>query len=159
MFGHYGPNGFSGFEIKSPEGKGRFASGCDKTMFACLVDQAKVQRLVVTETALDALSYAQLDGCREDTAYISMAGNPSPEQLEQLQALAKMDKVKEVSFAHDNDQGGHGQAEKCKEALTGIDVKTARAIPKDGKDWNAVVQYQRDQARQQSRSNDRGMEM
>jgi hypothetical protein len=143
LFGHYGPQGFSGFEIKSPDGTGRFAAGCEKTFFSCLTDQKLVKRLVVTETAIDALSYAQMDGLRDDTAYLSLAGNPSPEQLEQLRALAGMDNILSIVLAHDNDQGGDRQAEKCRQALVGVDVRIDRHAPADaGADWNQVLQDQ-----------------
>jgi len=152
LFGHYGPEGFSGFEIKSPGGKGQFSSGCEKSLFTCLTDQRKVSRIVVTETAIDALSYAQLDGCRDNTAYVSMAGHPSYKQLEQLKTLGNMDKIKEVVLAHDNDQGGHRQAEKCQKALAEVEVKTTRRVSESGKDWNDMVLQQRDQVQEYSRS-------
>jgi hypothetical protein len=143
LFGHYGSSGFSGFEIKSPDGTDRFATGCDKFFFPCLTDQRLVRRLVLTETAIDALSYAQIDGLRDDTAYLSLAGEHSPDQLKQLRVLAEMDKILSVVLAHENDQGGDRQADKCRQLLEGIDVCVERHTPVEtGHAWNQVLQDQ-----------------
>jgi len=141
LFGHFGPEGFSGYETKIVEdGKGRFATGLDKSMFTCTNNMSEVTRIVITETAIDSLSYEQKDGLRDDTAYISLAGNPSPDQLEQLKSIASIERIDEVVLAHDKDPGGHKQMAKCEKALEGVDVEITRDQPKNRKDWNAQIQ-------------------
>ncbi len=143
MFLHRGQQGFSGYEVKGPvENKGRFAAGGDKTFFPLQQAGADpVSRVVVTETALDALSYAQMEGCRKDTAYVSMAGNPSEDQLGQLRSLCGQPMVQSVVLAHDKDKGGNDQADKCREALAESPAKVERETPAAGKDWNELLQF------------------
>jgi DNA primase len=105
--------------------------------------------VVVTETALDALSYAQMEGMREDTAYVSMAGNPSEDQLSQLRSLCGQPRIQTVVLAHDKDKGGDDQAEKCRGALAESPAKVERETPASGKDWNEMLQSQLDQEKQE----------
>jgi len=143
MFLHRGQQGFSGYEVKGPvENKGRFAAGGDKAFFPLQQAGADpVSRVVVTETALDALSYAQLEGCRKDTAYVSMAGNPSEDQLSQLRSLCGQPRIQSIVLAHDKDKGGDQQAERCQEVLKGAQAKVTRDTPAAGKDWNELLQF------------------
>lgn len=152
MFLHRGEQGFSGYEIKGPvENKGRFAAGGEKTFFPLQRSGADpVSRVVITETALDALSYAQMEGMRKDTAYVSMAGNPSKEQLTQFQNLCMKPRIQTVVLAHDKDKGGEEQAKKCRDALGNTPAKIERETPTVGKDWNEMLQQQRKQQRQQA---------
>lgn len=155
MFLHRGQQGFSGYEVKGPvETKGKFAAGGDKTFFPLQREggAGSVSRVVVTETALDALSYAQMEGMREDTAYVSMAGNPSEDQLSQLRSLCGQSRIQSVVLAHDKDKGGDQQAEKCQEVLKGAQAKVTRDTPASGKDWNELLQIKLEQKRKMEKS-------
>ena len=141
-FLHHGQQGFSGYEIKKPDNTGRFSAGGEKTFFPLQrAGAGTVSRVVVTETALDALSYAQVEGMRKDTAYVSMAGNPSEDQLSQLRALCGQHRVQSVVLAHDKDKGGDQQAERCQDVLRGAQAKVTRDTPAAGKDWNELLQF------------------
>jgi hypothetical protein len=149
-FLHRGQQGFSGYEIKKPDNTGRFSAGGEKTFFPLQRAGADpVSRVVVTETALDALSYAQMEGMREDTAYVSIAGNPSESQLDQLRSLCGQPRIQMVVLAHDKDKGGDEQAEKCQEALAESPAKVERETPASGKDWNEMLQSKLDQEKQE----------
>ena len=149
MFLHRGQQGFSGYEIKKSDNTGRFSAGGEKTFFPLQREGAgPVSRVVITETALDALSKAQMEGCRKDTAYVSMAGNPSEDQLSQLRGLCMQPRIQTVVLAHDKDKGGDDQAEKCREVLAESPAKVERETPASGKDWNELLQQQLEQQRQ-----------
>ena len=158
LFKHTGMNGTSGYEYKSSDLYG-FSTGGSKGLFiARRSNPQDITRLVVTETALDALSYAQLDGCRKDTAYVSTGGNPSNEQLAYMAGLTNgktLENLKTVTMAHDKDQGGEQQAMKIGAHLhaTGAGVRIERETPTRGKDWNEQLQQQKE------RNRDRGMSL
>ena len=145
LFKHTGMSGTSGYEYKSSDLYG-FSTGGSKGLFiARRSNPQEITRLVVTETALDALSYAQLDGCRKDTAYVSTGGNPSNEQLAYLAGLTNgktLEKLKTVTLAQDKDRGGEQQAVKIGTHLqvAGIAARIERETPDRGKDWNEQLQ-------------------
>lgn len=84
VFPHYDSAGLSGYELKN-EGFTGFSRGGEKRLWhSANIDEAV--RVVVVESAIDALSHAELSGDRE-AAYISVGGQPSPEQWAVLQAI------------------------------------------------------------------------
>lgn len=149
MFRHGDGNSrMSGYEYKSDEMYG-FSKGGAKGLFVCRTGNPEtITRLVITETALDALSYAQIDGCRDYTAYVSTAGNPSTEQIEHLTAVVQhtLKRLDSVVMAHDKDQGGEQQAQRLYQGiqaeLADDRVSFTRETPKHGKDWNEQLQHQ-----------------
>ena len=153
MFAHRGPDGFSGYEIKGPgEPRGKFSAGGKKSFFPLQREKESVSRIVITETAIDALSKAQMEGMRKDTAYVSTAGNPSDTQLEQLFNLCQQTRIKKVVLAQDNDKGGDEQAEKYQEILQNAPIEIEREIPEVGKDWNEMLT---EQIKQQQEENEK----
>lgn len=84
VFPHYDSAGLSGYELKN-EGFTGFSRGGEKRLWhSANIDEAV--RVVVVESAIDALSHAELSGDRE-AAYISVGGQPSPEQWAVLQTI------------------------------------------------------------------------
>lgn len=140
MFQHLDPHSpVSGYEFKA-QGYAGFSKGGRKGLFIARRSEARhIRRLVITETALDALSYAQLEGCKKDVAYVSTGGNFSDEQIEQLKAIVRGLGLEMVITAHDNDKGGHDQAEKLRERLQNS-CSIERHTPPRGNDWNEELQ-------------------
>jgi hypothetical protein len=129
----------SGYEFKAQDYAG-FSKGGRKGLFIARISEARhIRRLVITETALDALSYAQIEGCKKDVAYVSTGGNCSDEQIEQLKAIVRSLNLEKVITAHDNDKGGHDQAEKLRERLQNS-CRIDRHTPPRGNDWNQELQ-------------------
>lgn len=152
MFSHLDPHSpVSGYEFKAQDYAGFSKDGRKGLFIARRSEPQYVKRLVVTETALDALSYAQLESCRKDTAYISTGGNPSDEQIEQLRRAVMLRNPDEVVLAHDNDKGGDEQAEKLRSRLQDLCSRgeIERRAPQGAKDWNQELQ---DLAKQNSDS-------
>lgn len=126
----------SGYEYKN-QGYAGFSKGGQKglCLFRNTSDPSKVKKMVITETAIDALSYAEIDDRREDTVYVSIGGNPSGEQV--LQIMHTVKKLKcEVVHAYDNDRGGNQIYKAISEHVPG-----QRSLPKM-KDWNEDLQEQ-----------------
>lgn len=136
----------SGCELKGPAGPGRFAAGGQKGigwLFAGSVDA--LRRIVIVETALDALSLAQMEGHPADTAYVSTAGNPSEEQLAALEVIAGGCERRggEVLLGQDADEGGDRQAARIAARLRPIETTRLRPEGAGVKDWNDLLQLRR----------------
>jgi hypothetical protein len=115
LFAHRDEFGtLTGFEVKN-RGFTGFATGGTKTAWqsrACPGDQ----KLVLTESAIDALSHHQL--YQDAARYVSTAGAPSSTQIELLgRLLAGLAPEAIVVAAFDSDEAGHKIASRI-EALT-----------------------------------------
>jgi hypothetical protein len=139
LFAHRDETGaLTGFEVKS-RGFTGFASGGKKTAWQSRAFPGD-RALVVTESAIDALSYYQLYGYA--ARYVSTAGAPSSAQMDLLgRLLARLAPETTVVAALDSDESGHKLASRI-EALTlrlpHLDFR--RDAPAGAKDWNDVLQ-------------------
>lgn len=133
----------TGFEIAPPDGPRRFATGGTRALFAIhtATTAAALRALVVTESALDALSLAQIDQCPADRAFLSTAGAPSRTQCEQIQHAAHaLPNLDALVLAQDGDAAGDRQAEAIRKSVVLPDTVTLeRRRPPDTMDWNDVV--------------------
>ncbi len=138
IFPHYDREGLSGFELKN-EGFTGFASGGSKALWYSS-NISRAEKVVVTETAIDALSHYQAFG--GDHAYASIGGSMSPEQQELIRGwLVKAhESGQTLVIATDNDQAGAQFAEQISElAPAGLVIE--RDAPGHGKDWNDTLNY------------------
>lgn len=138
LFPHYDREGLCGFEIKNRDFTG-FASGGVKGLW---YSQAKTTdaRLVLTESAIDAMSFHVLQGDAW-TRYMSTGGSLNPQQPALLRgAMEKLAPSGVVLLAFDLDEGGEKLAEEVRAiAPAGRDVR--RVVPEvgAGKDWNEAL--------------------
>lgn len=136
LFPHYDREGLCGFEIKNRDFTG-FAAGGIKGLW---YSQAKTTdaRLVLTESAIDAMSFHVLQGDTW-TRYMSTGGSLNPQQPALIRgAMEKLPPGGVVLLAFDADEGGEKLAEEVQAfAPSGRDVR--RALPEGGKDWNQVL--------------------
>jgi hypothetical protein len=137
IFPHFDQQGLTGYEVKNVGFTG-FAPGGTKALW---MSHARLDdlRLVVTESAIDALSHAVLFA--DDRArYASIGGKPSPMQPELIRAAAAaMPSDSEIISAMDADADGAKLAEVVRKAvaLTGrLDLKFKVQEPFGHKDWN-----------------------
>lgn len=87
LFAHRNGEGrITGFEMDGPEWSG-FARGGNRSL-CCLGEEQTARRIVMTDTAMNALSLAEIEGHRRDTLYVSTGGNPQAPGLALLQTLA-----------------------------------------------------------------------
>lgn len=143
LFVHRDGEGVSGYEIKNREFTG-FASGGTKALWH---SQARPtdNKLVITESAVDALSYHQLHRKDNDrTRYVSIAGAPSPYQLDIVEKVVRaMPAGSTVVAAVDGDQAGTKVAKQVEDiAKRHPEITFKRDSPELalGKDWNDVLQ-------------------
>ena len=141
VFPHYDQEGLSGYELKN-QGFTGFSGGGTKALWHS-TNLGQEQRLVLTESAIDALSHAQLYP-DPNTAYISLGGNPSPEQMELARsAIAKaQNRGSKVMVGTDADPPGEKLAQRLSDGYSGIE----RALP-TSKDWNDQLRHKLEQAR------------
>jgi uncharacterized protein DUF3991/Toprim domain-containing protein len=137
VFPHFDAQGLSGYELKN-KGFTGFAPGGTKALWMSqeLPDD---NRLVLCESAIDALSHAVLFPDIR-ARYGSIGGKPSPEQLELIRAAsARMPADSEIVAAMDADGDGAKLNDVVKKAvaLTGrLDLRFSVQEPFGHKDWN-----------------------
>jgi hypothetical protein len=141
VFPHWDEKGLCGYEIKNRDFTG-FASGGSKGLWA-VGKQVGDDRVVVAETALDALSYAALHG-GDGARLVSIAGTMNPQQPALLRrAMDNLPPGSAVIAAVDHDDGGDAIAEQIEAVFEGLgrsDLSYRRhSPPTAGQDWNDVL--------------------
>ena len=135
VFRHDDLEGLSGWEVKN-RGFTGFAAGGRKALFACragMQGDGNPPRLVVAESAIDAMSYHQHDPA--PALVLSFGGELSPEQGELLRHVLTKYPTAEIVTATDNDAQGEAYAALIEAARP----DAVRARPPTGKDWNDAI--------------------
>jgi hypothetical protein len=140
MFLHRDGDGLCGFEIKNAGGFTGFSKGGYKGLWASSASPTD-NRLVITESAIDAISYHQVNP-HPRTRYLSFAGGLNERQPELLErAISWMAAGSIVVAATDHDKEGRAFAERigalCEKHPH---VTFERHAPTVGKDWNEQLQ-------------------
>ena len=100
------------------------------------------ERLVIAETAVDALSYAALHNS-ERSRFASLAGSMNDQQPALLvAAVQKLPRGALVIGAFDNDEAGDNFLEKVRMILKDKDVIDDRPETR-GDDWNDVLRLEK----------------
>lgn len=141
VFPHFDADGLSGYELRNVNFKG-FSSGGRKSLW--LSHEFPDDRcLVFCESAIDALSYAELFP-DEHTRYASVGGKLNPPQAELIRsAAARMPHGAEVVAAMDADDEGRKLAaivEKAVELTGRADLGFRLEEPSGFKDFNDQLQ-------------------
>jgi hypothetical protein len=147
VFPHFDGAGLCGYEIKNQRFTG-FAAGGQKGLWLSH-SRPNDRRLVLAESAIDALSHAALFPDTEDqTRYASLGGKPNFKQPGLLQAtIARLPQRSEIVAAFDADEAGRllvdvlGLAVACVAEMGRADlIFTAHLPAQEGDDWNRVLQ-------------------
>jgi len=148
VFPHFDREGLCGYEIKNTGFTGFAAGGAKGLWFShtAPVDQ----RLVLAESAIDALSYATLfPDAADQTRYASLGGKPNSQQPGLVQAtIARLPKGSEVVAAFDADGAGRELVGVVRLAVAAVATETGRRdlifqvqLPaQEGEDWNRILQ-------------------
>ena len=121
----------TGWEMRGPQYKG-FSKGGGKTLFTTQ-RLALAERVIVTESAIDAMSLATLEGWRAGTVYASTGGGYGPETEAALRGLL-LPGVGLVA-ATDLGTGGNLLALRLKALAAAVGAPCTRLVPR-AKDWN-----------------------
>lgn len=148
VFPHFDRAGLCGYEIKN-RGFTGFAVGGTKGLWFSHT-QPDDRRLVLAESAIDALSHATLFPDAEDrTRYASLGGKLNSSQPALLEAtIAKLPKQSEIVAAFDADDAGRMLVEVVSASVIGVAIHYERTdlisrahLPElEGEDWNQVLQ-------------------
>jgi len=148
VFPHFDAAELCGYEIKN-RGFTGFAAGGEKGLWLSHT-RCDDRRLILTESAIDALSHAALFPDAEDqTRYASLGGKPSRRQMGLLRAaIAKLPEGSEIVAAFDADPAGRRLVEEIRELVVNAASGTERSdlifkshLPtQEGEDWNIVLQ-------------------
>lgn len=146
IFPHYNRDGVCGYESKGPNGWTRFATGGEKGLFGSHI-QTDDNKLVIAETAIDALSYAALKGT-SSTRFYSTGGALSPKQPAYIKlAFGRLPEGAQIILAMDNDAGGRNLGEQITGLFSSIEprgcVLTIDVPEQEGQDWNDVLRASR----------------
>ena len=121
----------TGWEMRGPSFKG-FAKGATKTLFWIGTSEV-CNRAAVTESAIDALSLAAIEGWPVGTLYASTGGGYGPETARALQAFLPSRAT--LVAATDRGTGGELLASRLYELAASEDAGFERLCPQ-AKDWN-----------------------
>jgi hypothetical protein len=148
VFPHFDAAGLCGYEIKN-RGFTGFAAGGQKGLWFSHTRRDD-RCLILTESAIDALSYAALFPDAEDqTRYASLGGKPSRRQMGLLQAgIAKLTEEAEIVAAFDADPAGRRLTDEIRHVVATVASRMERSdlifkshLPaQEGEDWNIVLQ-------------------
>lgn len=136
--------GYAGHELVGRDGKTTYADGCARGV-AVFGSAETADRIVIVETALDALSRAQMDGAAvaARTLYVSTHGAPSVAQQRQIAAMAfRPGRHPTVEIATDDTAVGRAVAEALRAGLMseGVqDRRITRTAPRE-MGWNQDLQ-------------------
>src|SRR5262249_8588183 len=124
VFPHFDAAWLCGYEIKN-RGFTGFAAGGQKGLWVSHT-RSDDRRLILTESAIDALSHAALFPDAEDqTRYASLGGKPSRRQMGLLQAtIAKLPEEAEIVAAFDADPGGRRLADEIRQVVATVASRT-----------------------------------
>jgi hypothetical protein len=120
-----------GWEMRGPNYKG-FAKGGSKSLFAFGREGAS-HRVVVTESAIDVLSLAALEGEIMGTCYVSTGGGFGPAAVASLRSI--LGSGVRLVAATDRGVGGDLLAQRLEHLASDIGCGFSRARPV-AKDWN-----------------------
>ena len=138
IFPHRDRDGLCGYEIKNKDFTG-FSSGGTKGLWFSNIFKTD-HRLVIAETAIDALSFHCLNP-DPDTRYYSVGGAMNPTQPDLITgAVSKIPPNSEIIIATDADTPGRMMAGKIEgyiQRAGRADITLIRAQPpEEGQDWN-----------------------
>ncbi len=149
-FPHGNDQGFSGYEKKN-QGFTGFSEGGEKGLWFSR-PQGDEKELVFVESAIDALSHAQMHPGNK-AAYLSLGGQFSLEQEKLVKKIMENSK-KKIVLAFDNDDQGRKYVKDFQRLAKELPVTTDSP---QAKDWNAELvlfleQQKKEKKRQQNTS-------
>jgi hypothetical protein len=132
----------TGIEMRGGDYR-NFSAGGGKTLFRLPRGPGRLTRVAVSESAIDALSLAAMEGARQDTLYAATAGGMGPGTVaalgQLLQHLATLPAGLLVA-ATDADTAGRHYAARLEHMATEAGVRFEAILPPEGlNDWNDAL--------------------
>ena len=104
-----------------------------------------IDKVIVTESPIDALSHKQMNGEDEHTMYVATCGSLTETVKKELGTLltGARDSGREVVLAFDNDKGGQQMQRKVADMATNLGTQFTTVHPNLQKDWNEALLVRR----------------
>jgi hypothetical protein len=132
----------TGIEMRGPAWR-TFSAGGGKTLFRLAGGPDPVPRVVVCESAIDAISLSAIENLRGDTLYAATAGGMGPATIATLQQVLQdliADPVGVLIAATDADTAGRQYAARLADMATKAGVRFEAILPPVGlNDWNDAL--------------------
>lgn len=144
VFPHYDSEGLAGYELKNHDFTGFSTGGTKAVWHSANLNDADT--VVIVESAIDALSHAQIFGGQN--AYLSTGGAMSEHQRNTVRGLLAqaISRGAVIVIGTDNDDAGADIATQLG-GLMPLGSQAQRQVP-EAKDWNDQMRVQRMQANQ-----------
>ena len=133
-FLHRNYKGVTGWEVLG-EAQTRFFEWGTQSFFLGKTGKT-ITRVVITQTALEAMSYFQVRG-KEGDCYLSLGGTISRKQLDSLRKVGQ--RFRPVVMATGGDERGMRLAEEIEREVPGL----LQELPSSGRTWNEEIQEER----------------
>ncbi len=142
IFPHFDRLGICGYEIKN-KGFTGFSPGGEKGLWYT-ANATKAQKIIITESAIDAMSHAQLKHTDASVGYVSIGGAMSEKQGTLLKSLIEKahSRGAEVVLGLDNDAAGDKLCQKVRAIAGECGAVLRREVPMT-KDWNDDLRQQK----------------
>jgi len=138
-FPHHNEQGFSGLEKKNADFTGFSKAGEKGLWFSKATAGGVFEKIIVCESGIDALSHAQLHP-HNKAVYVSIGGQMSQAQEEQLAAMVERNRGKTIIGAFDNDDAGKRYSRDLDRICQKTGAKFEESLPqRKGQDWNDVL--------------------
>ena len=132
----------TGIEMRGPAWRG-FSAGGGKTLFRLPGGPGRLTRVAVSESAIDTLSLAAIEGAQPDTLYTATAGGMGPgtvTALGQLLLDLATGPAGLLVAATDADTAGRRYAARLEHMATEAGVRSQAILPPEGlNDWNDAL--------------------
>lgn len=137
VFPHFDQDGLAGYELKNEGFTGFSRHGTKAVWTSANLEHAT--RVVLVESAIDAMSHAQLTSDVE-AGYVSTGGTMSDHQRALVRAIVAeaAERGADIVIATDADEPGRSLAAEM-QALAPGGARVERQEPTAGKDWNDQV--------------------
>jgi hypothetical protein len=137
-----GAGALTGIEMRGGDYR-NFSAGGGKTLFRLPGGPGRLTRVAVSESAIDALSLAALEGARPDTLYTATAGGMGPGTVAALAQLLQDLATGPAGLlvaATDADTAGRRYAARLEHMATEAGVRSQAILPPEGlNDWNDAL--------------------
>jgi 5S rRNA maturation endonuclease (ribonuclease M5) len=128
-----------GWEIKN-QGFTGFSRGGSRGLGLIRFDEEPIEQVVLVESFIDAVSWAQINDRPRATAYISLGGAIGKGQIEMLKDMLIREGPRQLIIGTDNDSAGDEIAAEIRKHVRPICSSMRDTPPPPVKDWNDLLQ-------------------
>lgn len=139
LFPHHNENGLVGYEYRGEGGKG-FAKHGYKGLWFSRIPKV-VEKVVFTESPIEALSHFEYHQYPINTLYLSAGGTWKAEVSQLIAKVINKHPGAEIIAAYNNDKGGLSQTQELQSIAREAEREIIKQLPPhEGQDWNNLLE-------------------